>query len=389
MSSPRLEALRRQFTDVKDGIAVIESKATDAKRDLTDAEQTDVDALYVRAEALKPEIDVEAARQDSISASAAVLARIQPDRPVQTRSAAVADAPKVSAGEYLSLLWRSAQGDTDAGDLLVRAVAQQTMAQNPAIIPTPIVGDLIKFADDLRPVFNSLTGRPMPSAGKSFTRPRITQRVNVAVQALELDELVSRQMLIAGDEVVKKTYGGVLELSEQDLDWTDPGILQIVLTDFAGMYAEVTEIAACTALVALAVPTSPWSAVDIDAIVGSLTTGIGVVYAAAKRMPDTVWLSLDEMLTLAGNTNPTTNVSALSLIKQALNDAGVPLKFVTGPSLPAGTRILGASGLIESYEQVKGMLSAQNVSHLGLDVAYRGYATFYGRPEGFVGLDGA
>ena len=108
MSSPRLEALRRQFTDVKDGIAVIESKATDAKRDLTDAEQTDVDALYVRAEALKPEIDAEAARQDSISASAAVLARIQPDRPVQTRSAAVGDAPKVTAGEYLSLLWRSA-----------------------------------------------------------------------------------------------------------------------------------------------------------------------------------------------------------------------------------------------------------------------------------------
>ena len=76
----------------------------------------------------------------------------------------------------------------------------------------------------------------------------------------------------------------------------------------------------------------------------------------------------------------------MTLIRQALSDAGVPMRFVTGPQLSNDTRIIGCSDLVESYEVQKGLLSAQNITHLGLDIAYRGYVSFYGRREGFVKL---
>jgi len=100
-----------------------------------------------------------------------------------------------------------------------------------------------------------------------------------------------------------------------------------------------------------------------------------------------MWLDLAGFLTLAGTSNSTTNVSALTLIKQAISDAGLPgFRFVVGPQLSASTRIIGVSSLVEVYEQQKGLLSLQNVSHLGLDVAYRGYLTHYTRTEALVKL---
>lgn len=249
----------------------------------------------------------------------------------------------------------------------------------------PILGPVIKLADSRRPVFQLFTSRPMPDAGKTFSRPQITQRVNVAQQANELDELASRKMTITGNTVTKMTIGGVLEISEQDIDWTDPAVL-IVVQDFVDYYAEQTEAQAIAALV-LAAATSDYDDTSIATVIDSVMAGVQAVYTSAKRMPDTCWLSLDSMFELAGTTNTTTNVSALTLIKQALADAGVPLQFVTAPGLAAGKKIIGASSLVESYERQKGLLSAPDVSHLGVNIAYRGYAAFFGLAAGFVSLE--
>jgi hypothetical protein len=385
--SARLDALRKQHSDIRDGINVIESKATSRGGDLTDAEQADVDKLYERAEQMLPEIEAEAKKVGSIDAAAAVLARVNPSQ-VITRSTKPEQAPPdLTIGEWMCLHVRSKQGDQEAGELLQRAVAGMTTSDTPGVLPTPIIGPAIKFADSGRPVWNSFTSRPMPASGKQFTRPKVTQRVNVAEQANELDELVSRKMVIGGDPVTKRTFGGVLELSEQDIDWTDPSAMQLVIQDFVDVYAEVTEAVACAALIALAAaPTSPWTATNIGTLITSITDAIGIVYTDSKKQADTLWLSLDEAMTLAGVSNATTNVSAMSLIKQALNDAGMPLNVVVGPQLPADTRIIGASSLVESYENVKGLIQAPDVSHLGVVMAYRGYAATFGYASGFVKL---
>jgi len=386
--SVRLDALRRQHSDIRDGINVIESKATSAGRDLSDAEQADVDKLYERAEQMLPEIEAEAKKVGSIDAAAQVLARVQPQQLV-TRSANKIETPPetMTAGEWLVLHYRAKKGDQEASELLTRAVAGQTTSDTPGILPTPIVGPLLSFTDNSRPVWNSFTSRPMPGTGKVFTRPRITQHVAVAEQAVELDELVSRKMTIAGDNVTKRTFGGVLELSEQDVDWTDPSAMQLVVQDFVDVFAGVTESVAVAALLALAAaPTSPWTATNIGTMISSITTAMGVVYADSKKQADTLWLSLDAAMTLAGVSNATTNVSAMSLIKQALGDAGMPLNIVVGPQLPANTRIIGASSLVESYENIKGLITAPDVSHLGVVMAYRGYIATFGYASGFVAM---
>jgi HK97 family phage major capsid protein len=385
--SHRLDALRRQHNDIRDGINVIESKATTAGRDLTDAEQTDVDALYARAEQLLPDIEKEAAKQQSMDAAASVLARVAPAQ-LQTRSTKIETPPEtMTAGEWMVLHYRSKKGDQEATELLTRAVAGQTTADTPGILPIPIIGPLMSFTDNTRPVWNSFTPRPMPGSGKVFIRPRITQHVNVAEQAAELDELVSRKMTIAGDNVTKRTFGGVLELSEQDVDWTDPAAMQLVIQDFVDVFAAVEESVAVAALLTLAAaPTSPWTSTNIGTMISSITTAIGTVYTDSKKQADTLWLSLDAALTLAGVSNATTNVSAMSLIKQALNDAGMPLNIVVGPQLPANTRIVGASSLVERYEQIKGLITAPDVSHLGVVMAYRGYVATFGYASGFVAM---
>lgn len=387
--SLRLDALRRQHSEVSTGIDAIEAKAVAEGRDLTDTEQADSDKLYERAKTLAPEIKAEADKVDSINASAAVLARITPRTgPLLIRSGAAEGKLEIpTPGEYLSLCIRAQKGDTEAAELLTRAVpAKQATTDNTGLLPKEIIGPVIKLADDSRPTFGSMTPRPMPLLGTTFSRPRVTQRVLVAEQAAELDDLATRKMTIVGADVAKRTFAGTLELSRQDQDWTDPAMLQIAIDDFAGYYGNVTEGAAVTALVALAAATSPWTATTIATIITSFTLGIQAAYTSAKRMPDTIWLSLDEMLELAGNTNATTNESALTLVKRTLSDAGLPMHFVTGPQLPVNTRIIGCSGLVEAYENQGGLLSAPDVQHLGTFIAYYGYVAFYGLAAGFVSL---
>lgn len=387
----RLDTLRKEFNQAREGITKIEAAATaDGERELTDAEQADVDRLYARAEELTPEIEREGARHGRMTAAADVLTRIGVTAGAaapSTHNRAAPSAEIITPGAWLAAAIRTKQGDArPADELLLRTVATMTTADTPGIIPVPIIGPVIKLADSLRPVFASFTPRPMPAAGKTFSRPTITQRVNVAQQAAELDELASRKMTLAGNTVTKMTLGGVLELSEQDIDWTDPAILDIVVQDFVDYYSEITEAKAIAALGTLASATSDYDDTSIATIITSIMGGVQAVYTSAKRMPDTVWMAIDAMFALAGTTNSTTNVSALSLVKQALTDAGVPLNFVTAPGLASGTIIVGSSSLVESYEQRKGILSAPDVSHLGVNIAYRGYAAFFGLAAGFVKL---
>ncbi len=398
-----LEALLQRSAEVTDAIETLEAKIVAEGRSdaMTPEEQHDLDALYARAEQMKPELLKASERADLVNAGTTVTAkyartslatRSTPTRPTAEQPGA----EPTTAGEWMALRVRAIASrsmenevlppDPEAVELFKRALDTMTTAETGGALPVPILGPVIKFHDSSRPVWNSFTSRPMPTSGKTFTRPRVTQRVTVGAQSSELAEISSQNMALTGDTVTKATYAGGLRISEQDLDWTDPAMLQLVIEDFVEVYAEATEAVACAKIVALATTTADWVATNIGTIIGSITAGITSVYGTAKKMPDTVWLSLDEYLSLAGTTNSTTNVSALALVRQTLAEAETPMKFVVGPQLAADTRIVGVSSLVESYEHVKGLLSAPVVSNLGVDIAYRGYAATYGRAEGFCKL---
>lgn len=418
MTRKRIEALSDDYKAVKESIDKIHDRAETEKRDLTPEEDADLEKLFDRAGDIQAELEPLEKRQKTLDAVGDIVGRLNKGttgdakdraagRPVERKELEVGEAA-MAAGAYLAEWAKAFHPEVGHGDVeqfrdraavyLDRAVAEQTTAGNAGILPQEIVGALIKFVDPRRRVFNSFTSRPMPASGKKFDRPRVTQRTTVGEQAAELDELASQSMILVSEEVTKRTFGGTLRLSQQDIDWTDPAILAIVVTDFMERYTEVTEGAACDVLEAF--PTAAHAAsagsghsayddTDVGTLVKSYVDGIVKVYGKSKRMPDTIWHDLASWAVLASTTNGNDDRTALSMIREALStlgDGAENIRMVTGPDLAANTIIIGSSNLVESYEQKKGLLQAVVPSALATDIATAGYVAFYGRHEGFVAL---
>lgn len=381
MTSPRLRALKGQFDELKQGIDTINRAATDAGRDLTDAEAADLDALFNRAEALKPQIEAEADRENSMNAVSDILSRVNAGAPTSINRAAKVEEVELTAGEFISAaLQRQAGMDTE---LVQRA--SQVLADTSGIVPTPIVGALIELYDATRPVWNSFAARPMPDKGKTFTRPEITQHVLTGDQATELTAVASQKMVIGGTPVTKFTEAGYLDLSVQDIDWTDPAAMQLVLQDFAKVYSRRMEVRASAYLEATVTAESPFDFTTVKKTVETFVDAFAAVDAAAQEDADTIWMDKTTLATLAQLTNTGDDRTAMSMVREALSEYGVNgVNVVIGRQLTGVT--VGSSRLVESYEQNKGLLQVAQPDVLGQRVAYHGYGALFLTPEGFVRL---
>lgn len=404
MAGPRLNALKAQFDDVKNGIEKINRSAAAEGRDLTDSEARDLDALFERAETLKPQIEKEASREAGLDAVADVLSRVNADKGPTSidRAAREVEAIEMTPGQYLAEFYRAyhPQGDSTPDDFLNRAGryfdrAQQATADTAGIIPVPIIGDVIKLFDARRPLFNALTSRPMPPKGKTFERPFITQQTTAAVQT-EGQALSSQKMVVDSDTVTKATYGGYLDLTHQDIDWTEPSALELLVQDFVDVYTVFTEQKAVDFFEAL--PVAADAANNGDGYIAYTTTNLGTrvqsfvnavldVYDRSKRFPDMVAMDLASWGVLAGLTSTGYEKAGLLVIREAFDELGVgPMRWVVSPEMTDSTIIVAASSLLESYEQQKGLLRAETPSTLVVQLAYAGYVAFHGKHEGVVQL---
>ena len=92
----------------------------------------------------------------------------------------------------------------------------------------------------------------LPAA--TFYLPIVTQQPAVAVQgsagaaADEKAELTSQKMTITRTTVTAVTYGGYLNVSKQDIDFSSPPIMQEVIDGLAAAYAIQTEASVGTKL---------------------------------------------------------------------------------------------------------------------------------------------
>lgn len=392
--NPRITRLESELGNVRAGIASIETAAADAGRELTEAEAANLESLYARAEDITDEVEPLAARERKINAAADVLATLHRSTPTGRPAPSASSTPAtMTPGEYFAGYFRSLSDPAAAEEFHARSVASQILSDTPGLLPVPIVGELIKFADSTRTLFTSLTPRPMPAGGKTFQRPRVTQRTTGGEQTTELTELASRVMKVVLDNVNKRTFGGVLNLSQQEIDWTDPAALDLVLTDFAEVYAEITEDAAGTWFETLATNESPFDQTTVTALVRSLAEAAVEVYGTCKRFPDTIWLGLNRWVDFASMTDnqdqlvfPSLGAGSIDLTAPAFGGSPLNLRPVIAPTLDPDALIIGRRGLAEVYEQRNGLLQATHPSILGREIAYSGYVAFYGRTEGFVKL---
>jgi len=400
MPNALLERLRSEYTDTKTRVESIQTGAATADRDLTEAEQANVEELLERAEKLQPRILDMVRQEEQFGATADALATVRPPSgpPAHERSAEVLRSLYPDPGHYVLDLMlakgnvpnrsehESAEARTRitrAGEIQ-RALANQTTADNAGILPVTIVGDVVNVIDASRPVFSSFTSRPMPQLGKTFQRPIIGQHTLVAKQTAEKTELASQKLTITGINLTKETYGGALDISVQDIEWTDPAILNIAIGDLGDQYALQTEAAASAVLAAIT-QTSPLPASPTPAQVNTfIAAASALVYAGGKTMPDRLWASVDMWGKLMGlsatDGRPAfpsigaSNAAGTLAGATSFNGNVLGLPLVVGPALPAGTLIVGASKYAESFEDRKGAVRAFEVSLLGWEVGYYGYA---------------
>ena len=289
-----------------------------------------------------------------------------------------------SAGEYVLDVWKAGLGGEEAErrlDIFNRAAAHQTTADNPGLLPDQILGPVINFVDESRPLTTALGPRNLPNG--TWNRPRITQHTNVAAQAGEKTELVSRKLTIAKIPVNAVTYGGYVNVSRQDIDWTSPSIMDIVISDLAGYYAQVTEAALGSTLVgsASAGTDLPGTATAAD-VTGAIWGAAGSVYAATKGQGRLILAAPPDMLGLVGPlfapVNPFNAQSSGFNAGQFGTGAmgaisGVQVVVTNG--LAANEMLVLSTAAVEVYEDRIGSLQVVEPSVLGVQVAYAGYYT--------------
>jgi hypothetical protein len=212
----------------------------------------------------------------------------------------------------------------------------------------------------------------------------VTQHTTVALQSAEKAELVSQKMTITKLNATASTYGGYVNVSRQDIDFTTPGIMDIVVSDLAAEYAIQTELAAANAFDAASVAgiAIPTGAATAAAIQTSLWDAASKIYTGTRGAGRVVAVMGPDMLPIIGPVfPPVTPFNAYSPGLEAGNFgtglvgqiSGIPIYVSSG----VGTlrMLVLSTAAAEVYEDRIGSLQVVEPSVLGVQVAYAGYFT--------------
>ena len=400
MPNAVLERLRDQRAEQIATMDAILSEVGE-DRDLVDAERGLLERCRERIAEIDAQIEPLAAYEATRDAHQDRVASLPRPTPTVARQVdgPSRDFPYRTPGEFVvdyirarGIMDRNNSHDETAAARIATAYqvrADQTTADTPGLLPSPIVGAVVNIIDANRPLIASLGGTlPLGNIpGTTFSRPSISQHVQVGKQAGEKTALPSQKMHIAQIPFTKETWGGTVDISRQDIDWTSPAAWDIVIRDLADVYAEQTEGAVADAFTSGAAGSpvtvgATGAAVTLAEWSVALYTAAMKSYNAGKRMPDRIWCSLDVWAALGSTVdvarsvfprdgNNDTAAGSSSLADFRGDVLGLPRIVV--PMFSDGTCIVGPSNLFEAYEDVIGLLSVIEPSILGVEVAYGGY----------------
>jgi HK97 family phage major capsid protein len=384
----RLQKELEERSSASDGIIDMAQKD---ERDLNEAERNTLAHLRGRMTEIKEQLgDLE----ETAALTGQVAERMkQFDQAITTaRRVGSTEIEYRSAGAWALDSYKAAVGDRQARERLevfYRAAEHQTTPDNLGVVPDPIIGSVINFIDAARPLVNFLGAQNMPSA--TWHRPRVTQSTRVAVQGDygeaddEKTELVSQKMLITRLTANAVTYGGYVNVSRQNIDFSSPQILDIIINDLAAQYAIQTEAALAAELAATGTSAVGYGTAgneDAESISGALWTAVATVYAATKGQGRVALAVSPGRLGTFGRlfapVNPqnaqSTGFNAGNFGQGVMGTiSGVPV--VMSAQLPTNTAFVFSTAAIEAFEQRVGTLQVTEPSVLGVQVAYAGYFT--------------
>jgi len=318
-------------------------------------------------------------------------------------------------GEYLAAMHTG--GDTfhnvnaaykeavrDQQTALQAAAGDVLTTDTPGLLPVPVLGPLFQDLNFVRPVVSAFGARSMPNTpSKTFIRPTITTHTSAATQT-EGSAVSATTMVIASNTVTKTTVAGQVTLTMQDMDFTDPASMNLILNDLAGEYLIKTDDIAADALVAGKTASGSTWTVTAD----NPTSLINSLYDAAREIaedsnyfpthlcvsPD-VWEKLGAQLD--GSKRPVLGYTTNGVIGQnsfgrvgGLQYTGMDvmgLQLVVDNNFASGTMLVVYAPGFEIYEAQQGVLSIANPSTLSRTFSYYGYfATFVAKSSFIQGI---
>jgi len=300
--------------------------------------------------------------------------------------------------EYMA---KFARGGSEFAELNARikaAAPDITTNDSPGILPTNIVSPVYDSLNPIRPFVTAIGARAMPAGGATFRRPVITVRPTVTQQPTgQLNTLDPSTVTVANNNVSKLTFGTYVTLSEQDIDWTDPDSLAIVLNQLAIAYGQATDNYAVDTMVSGVTQTE--TIVDLSSSADWIEAIYGAAYQisnASNYLPThffaapVTWAKLG-MIVDDANRPLFPSVAPYNAfgVQTANSWNGNPLglSLVVDKNMAGSTGAGGLNGVVghaagpaagfEFYEQQKGAISVDVPATLGRTIAFRGYAAAF------------
>jgi hypothetical protein len=295
-----------------------------------------------------------------------------------------------SASEFIAATFQGGGVLAEMNARIQAAAPNITTADTPGILPEIITGSVFDGLNPIRPFVSAIGSRAMPQSGATFRRPVITVRPVVTQQPTgQLNPLDPSTVTVANNNVNKLTFGTYVTMSEQDLDWTDPASINIVLNQLAIAYGQATDnYAVDTCHAAITQTSSVADTSDPADWIAAIYDGARQISASSNYLPThmvvtpATWASLGSLVDTTGRpVFPQIGAMNAPGELSAANWNGNPLGLVLVVDKHAPGSFMGhaagpAAGF-EFYEQQKGAISVDVPSTLGRTIAYRGYAAAF------------
>jgi HK97 family phage prohead protease len=282
-----------------------------------------------------------------------------------------------------------------AGDVLT--------SDTPGLLPIPVLGPLVQDINFLRPVVNAIGARAYPDGGqsKTFIRPTITTHTSVATQSTELSAASATTMVIASNSVSKTTLAGQVTLSVQDIDFTSPSAMQLILNDLMGEYMLASDNLAADNLLTAATSSGVWDGTVTD-LLTSVYDAANDVASGRNWMPTHMFVSVDVWAQLGKLVDdadrPVFPFIAAGLSGQnalgsqsAVSWQGNPLglQLVVDSNFANKTMIItrvgqGTGDAYEFYESIRGLMSVEVPATLGRTMSFHGYVSTFAAISGMI-----
>ena len=286
---------------------------------------------------------------------------------------------------------------------LQAAAGDVITTDTPGLLPVPVLGPLVQDLNFLRPVVEAVGARAYPDSGqsKTFIRPTITTHTSVAAQSPELSAVSATTMVIASNSISKTTLAGQVTLSVQDIDFTSPAAMALILNDLMGEYMIASDNLAADNLLTAATSSGVWDGTVADLLKSVYDSAVDISNGrnwTPTHMfvsPD-VWGQLGQLADTTGRPvfpfigAGLTGQNALgSATASSWNGNPLGLQLVVDSNFAAKTMIItrvgqGQGDAYEFYESIRGLQSLENPSVLGRNMSFHGYVSTFAAIGGMI-----